>query len=94
MTLLPRTPLPATLTAAQNMGKQIEEGPVQHRRVEITVEREVLSYVRTPPPVPGERCGHCGQIIPFPPEPASLIPHESGACGHPELPQQPDTPNA
>lgn len=56
-----------------------------HRRVEITVEREVVSYLKTSGPEPtegGERCGHCGQVIQSAHELPSGVSQGGAACAH------------
>lgn len=75
------------------MGKQIDAGQVAHRRVEITVEREVVSYLRSSAPglaEGGEVCGHCGQPMPMPHELASAVLPEGAACAHLGLVEQAD----
>lgn len=95
MNLLPRTLSEATVPAGSEMGKQFDEDLLVRRRVEITVEREVVSYLRisgSGAAEIGERCSHCGQTIPIPlamlPALSSAALSDGAGCAHDESPDQ------
>jgi hypothetical protein len=59
--------LPRNVAAPEALGKWRNEGEVAHRRIEVTVEREVVtSFLCSAPEhsISEGHCSHCGRLIP------------------------------